>query len=131
MPQNQQTVKQAKRDCRYDEQIHRDDAVGMVMKKCLPALRWRASSPGHILGHTRLSDIDAELKKLAMDPWRSPQQIGYAHLADQPAYLQRHRRPTATRSRLPAPVRSKPGAVPADNGVWLMSSMTRIKCERE
>src|SRR6266481_7057820 len=49
MPYNQETVKQAKRDCRYDEQIHRDDAVGVIVKERLPALRWRASTPGHIL----------------------------------------------------------------------------------
>jgi hypothetical protein len=42
-----------------------------------------------------------------------------AHLADQPAYLQRHSRPTPTRPRLPTPVRSEPGAVPTDNGFRL------------
>jgi hypothetical protein len=58
------------------------------------------------------------MPSLRSSPWIRGA-LGYAHLADQPAYLQRHRRPTATRSRLPAPVRSEPGAVPADNGVWL------------
>src|SRR6202795_324418 len=50
MSHNQQTVEQAKRDCRYDEQVHRGDAVRMIMKERLPALGGRASSPGHILG---------------------------------------------------------------------------------
>src|ERR1035437_1826758 len=98
VPHDQQAIEQTKRDCRHDEQIHRRDAVGMIMKERLPPLRWRASSPGHILGNAGLSDLDTELEQLSMDPRRSPQRIGGAHLADQLAYFQRHRRPTATRS---------------------------------
>ena len=91
----------------------------MIMKERLPPLRWRASSPGHILGHARLSDIDAELEQFSMDPRRAPQRIGNAHLADQPADLQRHNRPATTASRLPAPIRPETRAMPADNGVRL------------
>src|SRR5664280_452884 len=65
VPHDQQAIEQTKRDSRHDEQIHRRDAVGMIMKERLPPLRWRASSPGHIRGHARLSDIDAELEQSA------------------------------------------------------------------
>src|SRR5260370_23370360 len=99
VPHNQQAVEQTKRDCRHDEQIHRGDAVSMIMKERLPTLRWRASSPGHILGHAGLSDFDAELEELAMDPWRSPQRIGDAHLPDKRANLWG---PTAPLSHQPA-----------------------------
>jgi len=119
MPHNQQAVEQPKRDCRDDEQIHRRDAVGMIVEKCFPTLGRRPSTLGHILGYARLTDIDTELEELSMDPRRSPQWVYDAHLSDQPAYFQRHRWSTATRSRLPAPVRSESGAVPADNGVRL------------
>ena len=119
MPHNQQAVEQPKRDCRHDEQIHRRDAVGMIVEKGLPALGRRPSTPGHILGNACLTDIDAELEKLSMDPRRSPQWVCDAHLPDQPAYFERHRWPTATRSRLPAPIRSESGAVPTDNGFRL------------
>ena len=78
MPHDQQAVEQTKRDCRDDEQIHRRDAVGMIVEKCFPTLGRRASTPGHIFGHARLPDIDAELEKLAVDPRRSPQRIGNA-----------------------------------------------------
>ena len=44
--------------------------------------------PGHILGHAGLSDFDAELEKLAMNSWRSPEWIGDTHLADQLADFQ-------------------------------------------
>ena len=119
MPHNQQAVEQPKRDCRDDEQIHCRDAVGMIVEKCFPTLGRRPSTLGHILGYARLTDIDTELEELSMDPRRSPQWVYDAHLSDQPAYFQRHRWSTATRSRLPAPVRSESGAVPADNGVRL------------
>ena len=91
----------------------------MIADKGLPALGRRVSSPDHIVGNARLSDIDAELEKLSMDPRRSPQWVCNAHPSDQPPYFERHRWSTATRSRLPAPVRSEPSAVPTDNGVRL------------
>lgn len=40
-----------------------------------------------------------------------PQRIGDAHLADQPANFQRHRRSAASASRFPAPVRSETGTM--------------------
>src|SRR6478672_3672987 len=61
----------------------------MIAEERLPTLGWRASPPGHILGHAGLSDFDAELEKLAMNSWRSPEWIGDTHLADQLAYFQR------------------------------------------
>jgi hypothetical protein len=60
------------------------------MKERLPALRRWSSSFDHILGYARLSDVDAELEQLSVDPRRSPQRIGNAHLADKLAYLRRH-----------------------------------------
>src|SRR3984893_11081914 len=42
-----------------------------------------------------------------MDPWRSPQWVGDAHLADQSAYFQRNWCPTTTGARLPAPVQTE------------------------
>src|ERR1700752_4082356 len=76
VPHDQQSIKQAKRDCRHDKQIHRSDAVGMIAKERPPALGWRLSSLGHVFGHASLSDIDAELEEFSMDPRRSPQRIG-------------------------------------------------------
>src|SRR5665647_820051 len=45
--------------------------------------------------------------------------IGDTHLADQPAYFQRHPRPATTASRLPAPVQPETRAMPTNNGVRL------------
>src|ERR1700740_203395 len=104
VPHDQQSIEQAKRDCRHDEHIHRRDPISVIAEECPPALRRRVSSPDHVLGHAGLSDIDAELEELSMDPRRSPQKIGNAHLADKLAYLHRNRWPATPRSRFPAPI---------------------------
>src|ERR1700684_3515019 len=89
----------------------------MIAKERPPALGWRVSALRHVLGHAGLSDIDAELEEFSMDPRRSPQRIGNAHLADKLAYFRRYNWPAATAPRLPAPVRSEPGAVPFNHGL--------------
>src|SRR3984893_6372676 len=88
----------------------------MIAKERPPALGWRVSSLGHVLGHAGLSDIDAELEEFSMDPRRSPQRIGNAHLADKLAYLRRYSWPAHTAPLLPPPVRSKPRTVPFNHG---------------
>src|ERR1700757_3649198 len=70
VPHDQQSIEQAKRDCRHDEHIHRSDPISVIAEECPPALRRRVSSPDHVLGHAGLSDIDAELEELSMDPRR-------------------------------------------------------------
>src|SRR6202035_3478397 len=119
VPHDQQSIEQAKRDCRHDEHIHRGDAVGMIAKERPPALGRRVASPNHVLGHAGLSDVDAELEEFSMDPRRSPQRVGNAHLADKIAYLQRNCWPATPRLRFPAPIQSEAGAMPFDYGLRL------------
>jgi hypothetical protein len=119
VPHDQQSIEQAKRDCRHDEHIHRSDPVSVVAEERPPALGRRVSSPDHVLGHARLSDIDAELEKFSMDPRRSPQRIGNAHLADKLAYLQRNCWPATPRFRFPSPIQTEAGAMPFDHGLRL------------
>jgi hypothetical protein len=76
LPHDQQSIEQAKRDCRHDEHIHRGDPISVIAEECPPALGRRVSLPDHVLGYTGLSDIDAELEEFSMDPRRSPQRIG-------------------------------------------------------
>src|SRR6202045_585903 len=104
VPQDQQSIEQAKRDCRHDEHIHRSDPISAIAEKCPPPLGRQVSSRDHVFGDAGLSDLDAELKQLAMNPRRSPQRIGNAHLADKLAYLQRNCRPATPRFRFPAPI---------------------------
>jgi transposase len=60
-----------------------------------------------------------DLEEFSMDPRRSPQRIGNAHLADKLAYLRRYSWSATTAPRLPPPVRSEPGAVPFNHGLRL------------
>jgi hypothetical protein len=90
VPHDQQSIEPAKRDGRHDEHIHRSDPVSAIAEERPPSLRRRVSSPDHVFGHARLSDVDAELEQLSMDPRRSPQRIGNAHFADKLAYLWRY-----------------------------------------
>src|SRR3984893_14399465 len=119
VPHDQQSIEQAERDCRHDEHIHRSDPVRVIAEERPPALGRRGSSLDHIFGNARLSDINTELEQLSVDPWRSPQWIGNAHLADKLAYLWRYGWSAATAPRLPAPVRSEPGTVPFYDGLRL------------
>src|ERR1700736_1583503 len=131
MPHDQEAVEQTKRDCRDDEQIHRRNTVGMIIEKCFPALGRRPSTPGHILGHARLSDIDAELEKLTVDARRSPQRVGNAHFADKLAYLLRYSWSATTMSRLPAPIRSETRAMPTDDDCIRLDDRQRIANARK
>src|SRR6202171_77602 len=119
MPHNQQSIEQTKRDGRHDEHIHRSDPISMIAQERLPTLRRWFSSLDHIFGNARLSDTDAELEQLSVDQRRSPQRIGNTHLADKLPYLRRYGWSTTTAPRLPAPVRSEPGAVPFYDGLRL------------
>src|SRR6266849_10389364 len=102
MPHDQQAIQQTTRSRWDDEQIHRRDAVGMIVEKCFPTLGRRPSTRGHILGYAGLPNFDTELEQLSMNPWSSPERIGDAHLADQLSYFERHRGPATAASRSPA-----------------------------
>src|ERR1700758_4978163 len=131
MAHDQQSIEQPERNCRHNEEVHCDNAVRMVAKERLPSLRGRAPPPRHVLGDAGLADVDAELEKLSMDSWRSPQRVGDAHLADQPANFQRHGWSTAAASRFPAPIQSETGAVPADHGLGPddLQSIQHARCQ--
>jgi hypothetical protein len=70
VPHDQQSIEQAKRDCRHDEQIHRSDPISVIADKGSPALRRRMSPPDHVFGDAGLADLDTELEQLSMNPRR-------------------------------------------------------------
>jgi hypothetical protein len=113
MSQDQEAVQQPKRDRRHQEQIHRSDAVGMIAKEGLPALRWRHPPPRHVLCNCGLSHIDAELEQFTVHPRSAPKRVCDTHLADKAANLSRRTRPTTARSGLPTPIGAETNAMPA------------------
>jgi len=76
MPQDQKSIQQPKRDRWDDEHVYRRDAVGMIAKERLPALRRGPPSLRHVFCNCGLADIDPKLEQFAVNPWRSPQGIG-------------------------------------------------------
>jgi len=114
VPQDQESVQQPKRDRGDHEQIHRGNAVGMIAKEGLPALRRRPPSPRHVLCDRGLSDIDAELEQFAVYPRCTPKRVCDTHLANEAANIGSCLRPAPARSGFPAPIGSESGAVPAD-----------------
>ncbi len=55
----------------------------MIAQKAAPGLSRHISSSHHVLGDCRLADFDAELEQLAVDPRRSLERVGAAHLTNQ------------------------------------------------
>jgi hypothetical protein len=74
----------------------RESAAGQWFLIGDASLGWNPSS------WRRLTDIDAELEKLAVDAWRSLEWICDAHFPDELACFQWYRRPATMASRLPA-----------------------------
>jgi hypothetical protein len=55
----------------------------MILQKCAPSLRRRFAAAHHVFADAALTDVDAELEQLTVDPWCTPTGILSAHLADQ------------------------------------------------
>ena len=88
--QNDHDVEQPKRCGRHDEHIDRSDAFGVIAQEAAPGRGRRTSPSHHVLRDGRLADLDAELEQLAVDPGRTPQRVGAAHLPNQITNLAIH-----------------------------------------
>src|SRR5215471_4940764 len=85
MPQDQKRIQQPKRNRGDDKQVYRRDTIGMIAKEGLPALRRWPPSPGHVFCNCGLADVDPKLEEFAVNPRRSPQGVGNAHLENKVA----------------------------------------------
>ena len=50
--------------------------------------------PNHMSADGCLADFDTQVEHFAMNPWRTPQRVGDAHLPDQLTNLAIHARPS-------------------------------------
>ena len=66
-----------------------------------PTCRGWAATPAHILGNSRLGDVDTKFQQLAMNTRCTLERVIVADCADQIADLGRDRRPADTTMRLP------------------------------
>jgi len=92
----------------------------MIAEKRSPALRRWPPTAAHILilSNRRLSDLEAELEQFTMNVWGAPEWVRAAHLANERAQFSGDLRSANTAARPPAPIRSKPSAVPANDRLW-------------
>jgi hypothetical protein len=91
--QDDQPVEQFEPDRRNDEQI---DGRDVVTQEGSPPRRRRAATPGHVLGDTRLGDVDTKCQQLVMNAWCAPKRVVAVDCPDQIANVVRYRRPADT-----------------------------------
>ena len=81
--QYQQSIEQSEGISGVHEQVHRRDAVSMIMQERPPALGWTPPRLCHVFGDRGLPDIDAELKEFTVNAWCAPERISDIHVADE------------------------------------------------
>ncbi|WP_410959984.1 hypothetical protein, partial [Salmonella sp. SAL4434] len=68
---------------RDNEQIHGSNVRGVVPQKSVPPLAWWSASLDHVLRNDRLGDLEPKLEQFAVNAWRTPKWMLYAHPPDQ------------------------------------------------
>src|SRR4030081_1574316 len=114
---NDKTIQNLECDRRQDKEVDRRDAVGVIAEKRPPALRRWPRVAAHIPSERRLGRLQSELEQLTMNTRRAPQGVRTAHLANERAQLSRDLRSANTVAGSPAPIRSEPSTVPANDGL--------------
>src|ERR1700731_846785 len=78
-PHNHEAVKEFEANGRDHEQIHGGNVRRVVMQEGPPPLAGWPSPLDHVLGDTRLRDLEPELEQFAVDAWRAPKRVLHAH----------------------------------------------------
>src|SRR6516165_176230 len=55
----------------------------VVVQEVAPGRRWGVRPAQHVLDDGGLTDLNTELEQLVVNPWRTPERVGKARLADQ------------------------------------------------
>jgi hypothetical protein len=72
MPENDEDVEHPEASGRNDKEIDGGNAGRVVLKECPPGLTGRPPASHHVLGDSRLTDLDPELEQLTMDTGCTP-----------------------------------------------------------
>ncbi len=75
MRQHEENVQELKTDRRDSEEINRNEAARVVLKKRTPGLRGRSRVADEVLADTRPSDFNAELQEFAVDARSAPGRV--------------------------------------------------------
>ena len=102
------------------KEVDRHEILEVVDEESSPGLGWRSPPTQHVLRHSRLRDLDAQLEKFAVNPRCSPERVRAAHPAQEGPDLRVDPWPArAAASAFPVPVVLEPLSVPADDRFWL------------
>src|SRR5215467_184889 len=115
MADHEEAIKHTERYGRYREEIHRGHDLSMVLQKTQPLLS--SISPtvqtSKITGHRTLGNVKAQLQELAVNPWRSPEGILVGDALNELTKSRGDSWPTRASMGTKAPVKAKPGTMPA------------------
>lgn len=75
MGQHPKHVKDAEADSGHREEVDGDQLLRMILEKRAPRLRRWFVVAHYVLADAALTDVDAELEQLTVDPWRTPRRI--------------------------------------------------------
>ena len=120
MSQHQEYVQDLEAKRRHREEIHRYQALQVILQEGPPRLRWRPPGTDYVLADASLANVDAEFEQLSMNPRRSPGWVLSAYLADQIAYVLRAcGPPRLATSDLPGPKKAKTFPMPGNHRLGL------------
>jgi hypothetical protein len=111
-PDDDEDTEQVETDSWNNEQVHGGDVRRVVTQEGPPSLAGLPRPFDHVLGDAGLRDLKPELEQFAVNAWRTPKRILYAHPPDQRAQLRVDLQSPSQWARLPTPVATKTGPVP-------------------
>ena len=76
MGKHEENKQQPKGRSWHQEEISGNQLWHVILQECLPGLGRGPTGMDHVLGHGGFAKVDAQLQKLAMDPWCAPAWIG-------------------------------------------------------
>src|SRR5437763_1683488 len=101
---------------RWDnEEICRNQVLGVILEKGSPRLRGRFPVPDHVLGDCCLRHLNTEFQEFPMNARSAPARVSETHVPDEIPNFRRYRRATFATPTLPSPIEAKSLAMPSDN----------------
>src|SRR5207302_2949152 len=101
---------------RWDnEEICRNQVLGVILEKGSPRLGGRFPVPDHVLGDCCLRHLNTEFQEFPMNARSAPARVGETHVPDEIPNFRRYRRATFATPTLPSPIEAKSLAMPSDN----------------
>ncbi len=87
MAEYDETEQDAKRRCRYREEVDRHDIANMVVRESPPRLRWRLAVADFVLVYGSLRGLVAKESEFRADSRRAPERVLQRHAPNQLADL--------------------------------------------